>query len=489
MESIIYPVVALVGLLLGTTLGWWLARGRARLELLPLQERLQMREQTLQELGQEHKRLSESMDKLSKQLGLREQELAASQARAERVAGLEQKLQTQTNSYQEERQAQEQQQASLKSTIRGLEVRLEEERSQAEEKLALLQQARKELSEQFQNLAQRIFEEKSNRFTEQNQNNLDTLLKPLREQLDGFRKKVEDVYDKESKERVSLLSEINHLKSLNQRISEDAINLTNALKGQNKAQGNWGEMILERLLESSGLQNGREYETQGSFRDEAGRLLRPDVVVHLPDEKDIVIDSKASLTAYERYVSAEEESERQEALKQHIASIQAHMKGLADKRYEELPGVRSLDFVLMFIPIEAAFLLAMETDRELFMHSLERNILLVSPSTLLVTLRTIHNIWRYEYQNRNALLIAQKAGDLYDKFVLFSESLEQVGDGLDRARTAYETSRKRLSEGTGNLVRRVEGLRELGIKVSKKMPQQLLDASEDATNEQENTLK
>jgi DNA recombination protein RmuC len=362
----------------------------------------------------------------------------------------------------------------LQTRMAELETRLEDERKNAEEKLTLLQEARDQLKLEFQNVANKIFEDKSRKFTEQNKENIEGVLKPMREQLVDFKKKVEDVYDKESKDRVSLLTEIIHLKSLNERISEDAINLTNALKGQSKTRGSWGEMILERVLEESGLHKGREYEVQAMYASEEGQRRHPDVIVHLPEGKDIVIDSKVSLTAYEKYCSADTEEKREKRLKEHVISIRTHIKELSNKRYEELEGISTLDFVLMFLPIEGAFWTAIESEQGLFNEAFDKNIMLVSPSTLLATLRIINNIWRYEDQNKNALIIAKKAGDLLDKFVGFVDALEDVGQKLGKAQESYLTAHKRLSEGTGNLVRRTEELKQLGVKAKKELPEGLV---------------
>lgn len=364
------------------------------------------------------------------------------------------------------------------AAIARLETQLSEERKHSAEKLTVLSEAKGQLTTEFQNLANKILEEKSKKFTDQNRLNLEQVLNPLREQLGDFRRKVEDVYEKESKDRMSLFHEINSLKTLNQQISSDAINLTNALKGQSKTQGAWGEVILERVLEESGLHKGREYETQGSFTTDEGKRLRPDVIVHLPEEKDIVIDSKVSLTAYERYCSSDDETERQLALREHIASLRSHIKGLSVKNYEDLPGIKSLDFVLLFVPIEAAFITAVENDQSLFREAFDKNIIVVSPTTLLATLRTVHNIWRYEYQNRNALEIAEKAGGLYDQFVRFGEALLDVEDKLNKAQASFQTAKSRLIDGRGNLVARTQQLQKLGAKAKKKMPEELLKGSD-----------
>lgn len=362
----------------------------------------------------------------------------------------------------------------LQTRMSELDTRLEDERKNAGEKLVLLQEAREQLKLEFQNVANKIFEDKSQKFTEQNKENIEGVLKPMREQLVDFKKKVEDVYDKESKDRISLLTEIIHLKSLNERISEDAINLTNALKGQSKTRGSWGEMILERVLEESGLHKGREYEVQAMYASEEGQRRHPDVIVHLPEGKDIVIDSKVSLTAYEKYCSADTDEKREKRLKEHLISIRTHIKDLSEKRYEELEGITTLDFVLMFLPIEGAFWTAIESEQGLFNEAFNKNIMLVSPSTLLATLRIINNIWRYEDQNKNAMIIAKKAGDLYGKFVGFVEALDDVGQKIGKAQESYLTAHKRLAEGKGNLVRRTEELRQLGVKAQKELPAELI---------------
>ena len=363
--------------------------------------------------------------------------------------------------------------SALQTKLSELETRLEDERKNAAEKLTLLQEAREQLKMEFQNVANKIFEDKSQKFTDQNRENIEGVLKPMREQLLEFKKKVEDVYDKESKDRISLLSEIIHLKKLNERISEDAINLTSALKGQSKTRGAWGEMILERVLEESGLQKGREYEVQVMYASEEGQRRHPDVIVHLPEDKDIVIDSKVSLTAYEKYCSAETEEKKEKRLKEHILSVRTHIKALSEKRYEELEGIRTLDFVLMFLPVEGAFWTAIESEQGLFNEAFGRNIMLVSPSTLLATLRIINNIWRYEDQNKNALIIAKKAGDLYDKFVGFVEALDDVGQKIGKAQESFQTARKRL-EGRGGLVSKTEELKKLGVKAKKELPEGLV---------------
>ncbi len=359
---------------------------------------------------------------------------------------------------------------TLEKRLSQVDTELVAERRQTQEKIDLLNDARKRMTNEFQVLAQRILEEKGQHFSDQSRLQMAGLINPLREQLNGFRKKVEDVYDKESRDRMALQGEINQLKHLNERIGEDALNLTNALKGDVKTMGGWGEVILERIMETSGLEKGRNYETQVSFSDACGRRYQPDVVVRLPEGRDVIVDAKVSLTAYERFHSADDERVRKLAMKEHLTSLRNHVNGLSKKQYEDLDGVRTLDFVLMFVPVEAAFFTALEHDRSLFTEAFEKNVILVSPSTLLVTLRTIENIWRNVDQNENALKIARQAGGLYDKFVGFVESLEEVGRQLDRAKEAYQTARDRLTTGRGNLVRRAEQLVAMGVKAHKTLP-------------------
>lgn len=357
----------------------------------------------------------------------------------------------------------------------SLKTSLTEQQNQNKEKLALLDEAKERMNTEFKNIANEIFESKQQLFKAESKEQLGNLLSPLSDRIKEFEKRVETAYNEESKERYSLIKEVRNLQELNARISKDAINLTNALKGESKTQGAWGEIILERVLEKSGLVKGREYEVQVSMKNEEGRRLQPDVVVHLPEGKDIIIDSKVSLTAYERYCSSDDDIERAEALKLHIQSMRTHIRQLGDKDYQNLDAVKTLDFVLLFVPIEAAFSLAVQTNNDLFSDAFDRNIVMVSPSTLLPTLRTIQNIWRYEHQNKNAQEIASKAGALYDKFVNFVADLENIGARIESAQAAYRDAHNKLTSGKGNLVRRAEGMRELGAKVSKSLPQNLVE--------------
>ncbi len=337
----------------------------------------------------------------------------------------------------------------------------------------------KQLNDQFSNLANKILEEKSQKFTQQNKENIDSILKPLNEKLKDFEKKVEDTYEKNAKDSTSLQTEIKRLYELNNQMSRDANNLTKALKGDVKKQGNWGEMILEKILERSGLRKGEEYTTQDTYRDDDNRQYKPDIIIHLPEEKHIVVDAKVSLTAYEQLINAEDNDEVEKFTKLHLQSIKSHVKELADKQYHKLNGLNTPEYVLMFIPIESSFSIAVREDAELFNYAWDNKIVIVSPSTLTATLMTIASVWRQEQQTQNAIEIAQKSGALYDKFVGLVEDLITVGNRIKQTQTAYESSMKKLSEGSGNLVRRTEQLKKLGAKASKSLPANLLARSEE----------
>jgi DNA recombination protein RmuC len=368
--------------------------------------------------------------------------------------------------------------SQLKANKLVLEEKLSSQKSNFESQLKLVQDAKQSLSQEFENLANRIFDDKQNKFSEQSKQALETSLSPLRRDLGDFRKQVSTAYDKENADRNRLAGQIGELQKQTMQISADAVNLANALKGDNKQQGNWGEFVLEKLLDDSGLTKGREYETQVALKDEEGNRRNPDVIIRLPEGKDIIIDAKASLTDYERFFHAQDEQSQQLCLKQHLNSLRSHIKGLNVKNYEQLENVNSLDFVLIFIPVESAFMLALDNDPDIMREAYDKSIILVSPSTLMVTLRTIKNLWRYADQNINAQQIAEKAGALYDLFVLHVEALEDIGKHLDKSKDAYETAFKRLSTGRGNLVKRSEELKTLGAKTKKALADKLLPPSD-----------
>ncbi len=351
--------------------------------------------------------------------------------------------------------------------LREVTIRLEETRIAAEEKRRLLINSEQRLTIQFENLANRIFEHSSRRSDEQNQKSLDLLLLPLREQLDGFHRQVQDSFGQEARERHTLTHEIRNLQKLNTQIAHEAINLTKALKGDKKIQGNWGEVVLNRVLESSGLREGHEYETQVNLRVDPNSRMQPDVIVRLPKGRDVVIDAKVSLIAYERYFNGQDEAQIESALKEHINSLRSHIRLLGHKDYQKLPSLCSLDYILMFIPIEPAFLIAIDREPELISEALKKNIMLVSPTTLLVALRTISNLWRYENQSRNAQHIAERAAKLYDKMRLFVDDMSALGQSLEKAQGSYLQAINKLSTGRGNLIGQIENFRTMGIEVKR----------------------
>jgi DNA recombination protein RmuC len=415
----------------------------------------------LAELRSEKAGLTAQAEDQQRQLSAEKALVATLEERARRIPELEQEL----AGYQ----------AAREENARLLQA-LALERRQADEKLKLLAEAKEALAEQFQNLANRIFEEKGEKLVQQNVANLDSLLRPLGERLREFQVRVEETYDKESKQRFSLQGEIQKLVEANARMSADALNLTNALKGDSRTQGAWGEVVLERILEASGLQKGREYDLQVSLEAADGGRARPDVIIRLPEGKHVVVDSKVSLTAYESYCSAADDAGRKRELARHLDSLRAHVKGLAEKNYQALYGIRTPDFVLMFVPLEPAFALAGEKP-ELFDEAFARNVMIVSPTTLVISLRTIASIWRYEYQNRNAQELVRQCTALYEKFVGFVTDLEDIGKRLKAAQSSYDEAYGKLTSGKGNLIRQVERIRELGLKPAKPLPGHLTEVA------------
>lgn len=401
--------------------------------------------------------------------------LATQTAHAQRAAELDVAVRT----WQDKANALREALHTAQVTAEKLAVQMREERETADEKLALLQQARSELGLQFKELANQILEEKTRTFTEQNQVGLNRLLAPVQERMQEFAKLVQETHTKDRTDRGMLQQELQRLQQLNTQLNSEAQALTLALTGgNNKTQGMWGEMILEKILEHSGLRRDQEFIVQAALtrRDEDGsEQLRPDAVILLPENRHIVIDAKVSLNAYVTYANAEDEAARTAALNAHIASVRRHIKDLSGKRYHDLPQGAGLDFVLMFIPVEPAYLLALQKDESLLADAFDRHIMPVGPSTLLAVLRTIANVWRYEHQNRNALAIAEAGGRLHDKFVTLLNTLERLGSQLDTADKTYHEAMKQLSEGRGNLITRVKNLQEMGAKASKKLPDHALD--------------
>lgn len=410
--------------------------------------------------------------------GEREQQLKSDIARLEERGQQIPKLESRLSEKEEALQLLQQHLTDVKSENGQLTASIEGEQRHHKRQLEELEASRKKMVGEFENIANRVIDEKGKRFDETNRKGMDEILKPVREQLKDFRTRVDEIHHSDVKERASLKEHLNQLQQLNQEMNREAKNLTRALKGDNKAQGNWGEMILERVLEQSGLRKGVEYETQGSYRDSENRLLRPDVIVHLPEGKDIIVDSKVSLIDYSRYVEAEDETQQETALADLVKSIRNHISDLSSKDYSDLKGVRSLDFVLMFMPIETAFVAAFQSDEKLFSDAFEKKIVVVTPTTLLATLRTIENIWRYERQNQNAIKIADKASAVYDKLRGFVEDFEKIGTQLTTVQGSYDSALNKLTSGRGNLIKQAGDFVDLGVKVKKELPKSITDSSD-----------
>ncbi|MEZ9596281.1 DNA recombination protein RmuC [Shewanella sp. 10N.261.52.F9] len=426
-------------------------------EILELKENIHQKELTI--------------DQYQDKLEYRLEQLGKAQAQAERTVELEQAL------LDNQRKQMETQLALSKSNAmqQTLAASFNAKEQALNDKIQLLEDSELRLNAQFENLATKIFEARSEKLQSQNNQQLDSVLAPFKQQIEGFRAQVQASYSHEQTQRSALKHQLDSLTELNLKMSQDAVNLTKALKGDNKQQGNWGEVILERVLQESGLREGHEYDTQTDLKNDTGKRFKPDVIVHLPEKKDVVIDAKMSLIAYERYFNSDDEVIRAQAIKEHILSVRAHIKGLSQKDYQKLHGLKSLDYVLMFIPLEPAFLLALEHDPSLVNYALESNIMLVSPTNLLVALRTINNIWRYEYQNQNAQMIAKQAGKIYDKLCSYLDDMDKLGRALESADKNFTSAMNKLSTGKGNVIRQAHQMQQLGVETSKKVDAQLLD--------------
>jgi len=366
----------------------------------------------------------------------------------------------------------------LSNQLTKLQTEYETAQESNHEKLALLEDAKTKLSQEFKLLANQIFEEKHTKMTMLSKESLDNIVKPMQKDMSEFKIRMEQVHKEDIEARSSLSQHLQHLQTLNQQMSQDALNLTHALKGDSKAQGNWGEMILEKLLESSGLREGREFEREKSFKNDEGKHQRPDVIIRMPGDKQVIIDAKVSLTDYERFMSSTEDSKRQGYLRAHVKSIQTHIQTLANKRYDHLEGIHSPDYVLMFMPIEAAYLIAIEADSSIFEAAFDKRIAVVTPSTLYATLKLVEQLWRYERQTENVAKLTKQAGNLHDKFVGFIENFEDINKHMRLARKSYDKALGQLKDGRGNLVNQVKTLADLSGKAKKEIPKHLWDESD-----------
>jgi DNA recombination protein RmuC len=483
----VWPLIGAIALVLLLALVMYLAARRQAARAL--RDGRAEREPELAAIAAERRALEQRLDEFRGRLqasetALHEQQAVVAQLsvqRAELRTRLEEmeRLAAALAESRSERESLARELAHARSQSVELGARLESSQAQAVERLAMLDKVKGEMREAFQASASAILDEKSQRFTEHNATHLGQLLTPLREQLEGFRRIVTEVYEKEGRERALLQKELETLRGLNLQIGSDAVALTRALKGDSRTQGAWGEMVLERLLAASGLEKGREYDTQLTFSTDDGRQ-RPDVIVRLPEGRDLVIDAKVSLTAYERYCASATDEERAPHMQEHLRSIRAQVDRLAAKPYADLPGLRTLDFVLMFVPVEAAFVEAMRADDTLYEYAFDRRVVVVTASTLLATLRTVNSLWRFEDRNRNALRIADEAGKLHDKFVGFVGDLKGVESSFDKSRSLLADALSKLVGGKGNLVRKTDLLRRLGARTMKAMDAELLaQASED----------
>lgn len=523
MDSQTLPLVAaVIGLGIGISITWFLLRGRideateqgrseTAIDLATSNERVRTSEAELAKLNTAHETLNAQAIELRNALDQARDDLARLNERAGRIPSLETKLEDAEKSIDEvkqqnvelretasrlaaeikaekdtltqlkneliteksERTKAEQKVGDLNKENAELTIRLDAERNQAEEKLALLQAAKEELSNQFKTLANDILEDKAKRFTEQNQTNIGQILDPLRERINEFKAKVEEIHGKDTEQQVTLRAELTQLKELNRQITEEAHGLATALKGQAKKQGNWGELVLGNVLDRSGLREGQDFKREVSFSTEEGRK-RPDVVVYLPQAKHLVIDAKVSLNAYTRYVNAEDELMRQQALREHVAALASRIQELSNRNYFDLPGLNTPEMVFMFVPIESAFVEALRADETLFQKAIEQNVLVATPTTLLTSLNIVRQLWRFEEQNAHTAELADRAGKVYKKLVSFLSSMENVGKQLDKAKESFGTAMGQLYTGKGNLITQAKDFERLGVSVQTPLPESLV---------------
>ncbi|WP_062262349.1 DNA recombination protein RmuC [Endozoicomonas arenosclerae] len=470
--------VAIVLILICSGLSWLVARQRAAAQLAKLEAQIQQQGLRISELTAEQSQISSERDNLQQD----NRDLHIIKGKLEtllnnekrRVQEREELLQSGLLKQQDEQEAR----FSAEKQVRELNVRLEEQQRQNEKSLRQLEENKQALKEEFGNLANEILEAKSKSVSEQHQAGLENLLKPFKEQLGEFRTKVEEARKADNEGRAALKQQLETLYNLNQKITDEAGNLARALKGDKKLQGNWGELQVEKILESSGLIKGQEYEREANFKDEEGQNKRPDFIVYLPEEKHLIIDSKVSLVDYLNYVNAETDEEREVALKRHIQSIRNHIRSLNEKDYPSLPEVKAPDFVFMFMPVEPAFMVAFQHDQQLFNEAFEKRIVVVTPTTLLATLRTVSNLWTIERQNANARKLADKARQVYDKLRIFVEKMEKLDQQLTSARTTYDDAMGTLKHGRGNLISQADQFLTLGVRVKKELPRQTLETAD-----------
>jgi DNA recombination protein RmuC len=443
-------VFLVIGVVVGVAIGWLIQRSKAR---------------AAEMAGAQN--LAKAKQEFMAQLAVADKEKSLAEQQANSLKPELDELKKVLNAEREKNEILNRHFAETQTDLRNMQEKLE---NQAKE----LEQVQKKFTTEFENIAGKILKENSKEFTTVNQKNISDILNPLKEKIQLFEKKVEDTYEKGLKDQTDLKAELKKLQDLNVKISTDAQNLTNALKGDVKKQGNWGEIVLERVLERSGLTEGQEFEREVVDTNMEGKVIRPDVIVHLPDKKHLIIDSKVSLVAYERLVNAATDEDREKAMKEHLLSLRTHVKTLSEKHYPSAKNLNVPDFVLLFLPIESSFSVAVQQDQDLFGYAWDNKVVIVSPSTLLASLRTIASIWRQENQTRNALEIAQQSGSLYDKFVNFINDLEKIGKGLDSARDNYDKAMNKLHTGRGNLVRTAEKIRVLGAKAQKEIPDKFI---------------
>jgi DNA recombination protein RmuC len=490
MSTEIVILVCAVSAAFGAMLAWHLTKQKGEIKIAALQEKISQTAQESAQLSERCSRIPELQSQIlelertrdgfyGENISLRE-EIGKISAQNQNYVQSLVDLRNEYSAAIDQRDNVTAEKNTLSVNLAELSERFFAEKRQGEEKIALLNDAKASLTTQFENIANKILDENSRKFTEQNSRGIGEMLSPLRQKIEDFQTKVDTVYNNDTKDRAALGEQVRHLLTLNQSLSQDAKNLTSALKGSGKTQGTWGELVLDRVLDLSGLRKGEEYIVQGSYQGEIGSRSQPDVTIRLPEERNLIIDSKVSLTAYEKYASSDDDTDRSNALKAHVDSVRKHMKDLSGKNYQSIYELKTLDFVLMFVPIEPAFMLAVTNDGDILKDGWNQNVLLVSPSTLLFVLRTVSHLWRKEEQSRNAKEIAIRGARLYDALCGFASELQQVGVRIGQAQDSYNDAIDKLSKKKGNVIRQAEMLKHLGLKPTKSLPSSLTDSFQDA---------